>query len=642
MWASIVSGTSRVEGTVDGGPFTGQFLPASVSGFLERYPGLRAMGIVLACSVFLRIILSVFNDVLVVGGMSAYWPVSGIVVGILLLSRRSFWPWILLSFMLVDMDAEPGTIVGKTILVLGNTLEVLIPALLLPACTTLESWIRERALLRRFIVYGLVLGPVSCSLPVSLYYSLVQQQAFWGFMLRWTVGDAMGMTLGLPLMLTLYSRETYKLFRRESIAEAAGLMGLACAASWVIFYHCSHPVGFMMLPILLLIAFRQGFSGSVIAANLLALISCLATLHGKGPFYFGPYPEGANGIVLLRVFLIVSMLICFPVSLVLLERRRFQRELSDASEQLHLVTLRDGLTGIANRRCFDERVDEEWRRAARERSSVSLLLIDVDQFKHFNDTFGHVEGDRCLCRVAEAISSVPRRITDLTARYGGEEFAVVMPNVNRAGTERVAELIRVAVASREMAHGGSLHGKVTVSIGCAIEFPVIGTEPTSLIVAADQALYAAKQRGRNRVESSAEMRRRPEIYRAGGDAAYAKRAGIERVGGIAAGWAGRDGVGREEVRWGLRGWRDTAMLEIQLEEVVMADETVHITVRPSGPLRVEGHIVLKDADGREWDLTGKPAISLCRCGLSEKRPFCDGAHARNGWVCETAPPENLT
>jgi CDGSH-type Zn-finger protein len=74
----------------------------------------------------------------------------------------------------------------------------------------------------------------------------------------------------------------------------------------------------------------------------------------------------------------------------------------------------------------------------------------------------------------------------------------------------------------------------------------------------------------------------------------------------------------------------------------MAEEAVHITVRPNGPLRVEGHIILKDADGKEWDLTGKPAISLCRCGMSEKRPFCDGAHARNNWQCAAAPETNLT
>ena len=95
------------------------------------------------------------------------------------------------------------------------------------------------------------------------------------------------------------------------------------------------------------------------------------------------------------------------------------------------------------------------------------------------------------------------------------------------------------------------------------------------------------------------------------------------------------GVGQRDT-WALVCW------EFELEEVAMAEETVNITVRPNGPLRVEGHIVLKDADGREWDLTGKPAISLCRCGLSEKRPFCDGAHARNNWLCETAPPSNLT
>ena len=88
--------------------------------------------------------------------------------------------------------------------------------------------------------------------------------------------------------------------------------------------------------------------------------------------------------------------------------------------------------------------------------------------------------------------------------------------------------------------------------------------------------------------------------------------------------------------------RGTIAYAVEMKGFAMSENVVHITVRPNGPLRVEGHIVLKDADGREWDLTGKPAISLCRCGMSDKRPFCDGAHARNNWVCETAPPENLT
>src|ERR1700739_2220355 len=99
-------------------------------------------------------------------------------------------------------------------------------------------------------------------------------------------------------------------------------------------------------------------------------------------------------------------------------------------------------------------------------------------------------------------------------------------------------------------------------------------------------------------------------------------------------WVGRRGAATFSW-WALLCWTF-------IKEFVMAEETVHISVRPNGALRVEGHVVLKDADGRQWDLTGKPAISLCRCGMSEKRPFCDGAHSRNNWQCETAPPGNLT
>lgn len=431
-----------VEGA-GGGPVSGrQLLPGSVARFLERHEGLGAIAIVMVCSLSLRLILFVFSDVLVVRGISAYWPVCGMVTGVLLLNRRSDWPWIVLSFVLVDYDTEAGTVVGRGVIVLGNVAEVLIPALLLPACTTLESWMRERALLRRFVVYGILLGPLSCAIPVSLYAHYAQHEGFWSFLLRWMPGDALGTTIGLPLVLTLHDRRTYAMFRGGEILETMGLMGLVGAASWLIFYRFTHPLGFMMLPVLLLIAFRRGFGGSVHAVNFLALIAALATLSGKGPFYTGPYPEEAYGIVLLRLYLIVSMLICLPVCLVLIERRHFEEQLNATCEQLQLLTIRDGLTGVANRRCFDETLDQEWRRAIRNRSSVSLLLIDVDQFKHFNDTLGHVEGDECLCRVAEVIRSVPLRVTDLVARYGGEEFAMVMPNMGLQGAERMAEMVR--------------------------------------------------------------------------------------------------------------------------------------------------------------------------------------------------------
>lgn len=519
MSASIASVAPAVDGTVGGDRPTRTVFPAPVGRFLDRHQAFRALAIVIVCILCLRILLEALDRIVVANGIAVYWPVSGIVVAVLLLSGRSFWPWVMLGFIISDISIETGTVLARAIIVAGDTLEILIAAFLLPAFLTFDSWMQERALMRRFSLYVLLLGSLSCSVPISLYHSLALHEGFWFFLVRWAAADALGMSLGLPLVLTLCSRETYRLFRSDAIVETAGLMGLVCAASWAIFYHFSYSTAFMVLPILLLIAFRLGFSGSVIAVNLVALISSLATLNGRGPFHLGPSLRGEYGIVLLQIFLIFSMLICLPVTMVLLERKQFERQLRDACEQLRLITMKDALTGIANRRCFDETIDREWRRAARNRSSISLLMIDVDQFKHFNDSFGHVEGDECLCRVAAAISSELRRITDLTARYGGEEFAVVMPNMNLVGTERVAGLIRAAVASMELAHTGSLHGKVTVSIGCAVEFPVIGTEPTSLILAADKALYSAKQRGRNRIESSDEIRNVPELYRASGDEA---------------------------------------------------------------------------------------------------------------------------
>jgi diguanylate cyclase (GGDEF)-like protein len=279
--------------------------------------------------------------------------------------------------------------------------------------------------------------------------------------------------------------------------ETTIVMSSFCMASWAIFYHASVSVEFMILPLLLLVAFRLGLSGSVIAVNLLALVALFATLSAQGPFHLRSDMKEQYSIMLLRIFLIVSMMMCLPVSLVLLERKRFEQRLSDAYAQLNLIAISDALTGIANRRCFDQTIDREWRRAIRDCSELSLLMIDVDEFKQYNDTKGHVEGDECLRRVAAAIVSVPGRTTDLVARYGGEEFVVVIPRTNLGGAQRMANLIRIAVESIELSHPGSKHGRVTVSIGCSVGRPTIGIGPNSLIAAADRALYKAKQLGRN-------------------------------------------------------------------------------------------------------------------------------------------------
>nr|WP_256386692.1 diguanylate cyclase [Hydrocoleum sp. CS-953] len=160
----------------------------------------------------------------------------------------------------------------------------------------------------------------------------------------------------------------------------------------------------------------------------------------------------------------------------------------------------DGLTQIPNRRSFDEYLALEWQRHLREQQFLSLIMIDIDYFKRYNDHYGHQGGDNCLIRVAQAISQVPQRPTDLVARYGGEEFAVILPNTNIEGAFTIAESIRQAIASVSIPHAQSEVSQfVTLSLGGASMIPTIKGTSEDLIALADHALYKAKRQGRDRV-----------------------------------------------------------------------------------------------------------------------------------------------
>jgi diguanylate cyclase (GGDEF)-like protein/PAS domain S-box-containing protein len=174
----------------------------------------------------------------------------------------------------------------------------------------------------------------------------------------------------------------------------------------------------------------------------------------------------------------------------------------DLEERLETLATQDGLTGISNRRRFDERLLEEWGRAKRERTRLGLLLIDLDHFKQFNDSHGHLAGDECLRVVASILAKQAQRTTDLAVRYGGEEFAMLLPNTDAAGCARIAERIRRAILEAGIPHTlNRPSGLVTASIGGAICRPAveIWPGPASLVESADRALYEAKDGGRNRV-----------------------------------------------------------------------------------------------------------------------------------------------
>lgn len=181
------------------------------------------------------------------------------------------------------------------------------------------------------------------------------------------------------------------------------------------------------------------------------------------------------------------------------ERKRVETALQDANHKLEQLATHDSLTRIPNRRCFDQYLQHEWQRMTREQQPLSLILLDVDFFKAYNDYFGHQRGDEGLAAIAQAIRQAVKRSVDLLARYGGEEFGVILPNTRRTGAENVAQAIQAEIKALRLPHPKSrINDYLTVSMGIASVVPTPNQSPADLIAAADSALYQAKRRGRDR------------------------------------------------------------------------------------------------------------------------------------------------
>ncbi len=187
-----------------------------------------------------------------------------------------------------------------------------------------------------------------------------------------------------------------------------------------------------------------------------------------------------------------------------MQRHRLKKlnlALAEANSLLNALATTDPLTGLPNRRLFDERLDEEWQRVLRQGGAFGIVAIDVDHFKNFNDSFGHPAGDECLKQVANAIDASCRTI-DIGARIGGEEFAILLPEIDASGAVAAAERVREAIQCLALDHPHNEGGVVTVSLGVAVGSPSELANPSELMASADRALYQAKTGGRNRVSVS--------------------------------------------------------------------------------------------------------------------------------------------
>ena len=184
------------------------------------------------------------------------------------------------------------------------------------------------------------------------------------------------------------------------------------------------------------------------------------------------------------------------------QNRKLLQELARKNRELERLSLLDGLTGIPNRRWFDKVFSREWLRSARKSEPVALMMIDIDYFKRYNDTYGHPAGDECLRKMAKTMEQTLRRPGDFLARYGGEEFAAVLPNTNAENAVSVARKMHTCISQLQIVHSSSdTSGCVTVSIGISSVIPLHGTSASSCLIAlADKALYLAKEKGRSRTE----------------------------------------------------------------------------------------------------------------------------------------------
>lgn len=182
----------------------------------------------------------------------------------------------------------------------------------------------------------------------------------------------------------------------------------------------------------------------------------------------------------------------------LIQQSQLYRQLESANQVLQRLASVDGLTQLANRRCFDEHLYQEWQRLTREQAPLTLILCDIDFFKAYNDTYGHQAGDECLHQIAKTISSCAKRPADLAARYGGEEFALILPTTASTGGVRVAQDIQYKVKALQLPHSSSpVSHYVTLSLGIAAVVPQPDSSPSTLVTVADKALYQAKAAGRN-------------------------------------------------------------------------------------------------------------------------------------------------
>ena len=443
-------------------------------------------------------------------GWTIIWPLNGVTVALLLMRPRSTWLYMLLG-------VEIGTGIGECLCedfsvwmefgqrICSATL-VVTSAWLLPPFVSLDQWLRSPRIFRKAVA-ALIVGPGISGVMAAVLFHVAKGQPYLVAFNNWGTADALGIAAIMPLALALQSPQMHALFTRKALPRTVGILLVVLAAAALAFSVGRYPLLLLLFPLSLFADLLLGFSGSAITVAGVCLIAMYFTTRGMGPFAAWSADLAVSENLALQIYFGLHMFALFAVSVLFMERRNMAEELRATNARLTVLASMDGLTSIANRRSFDERLSEEWRRALHQQTRLSIAMIDLDSFKGFNDFYGHVAGDDCLRAVAGVLTAQLERLPgNMAARFGGEEFAVLLPNTDEAAAAAVAERIRAAVYERAILYLGSSWRFITVSIGYATLTPTHGTSESELVKMADAALYQAKHAGRNRIETIGSVR----------------------------------------------------------------------------------------------------------------------------------------
>jgi diguanylate cyclase (GGDEF)-like protein len=430
------------------------------------------------------------------------WPVNGVMLAPMLRSLPTRWPWLAAAIMLgtsIAYWATGAAFMLALLLGLFSSAELLLASHILYRSFHGMPDLTQQGALIRFGLSAVILAPLAAVLPGALLLCELTNVPFLELARIWYLSDALGLAVFGPLALSVRPGALLLLFGRENFTRTLMLFLLLAACTSLALYQSRYPLLYVIYPPLLLVVFRLSMPGVVIGVVIITILTIAFTAAGRGTFMLIEHGDWTQRVLLIQVFIATTLATMLPVAAVLAQRNRLTLALRASEERLTVLSGSDPLTGLANRRSFDAALEHNLARAGRSGRPLSLLMIDVDHFKDFNDRFGHLCGDACLQRVAAAVAHHAHRPDDLAARFGGEEFAMILPDTDAQGAAAIAEGVRSFVKSNRGSSAAPTCESVSVSIGVASVSGLGKISATQLIQAADNALYTAKHAGRDRV-----------------------------------------------------------------------------------------------------------------------------------------------